>query len=147
MTRGGIWNAAANLTPQLCALAISIAGARFLGPSGLGRQSFIAFVVTTSMSLFTVGVPVALMRTVGESVGAERRAEARGLVEWAWRIGVILASVARSSDRRARTRATPSGRPSPSASSPKPTIPVSLSSSSSSECARCGVSMLRPSWR
>ena len=94
MTRGGIWSAAANLTPQLCALAISIAGARFLGPSGLGRQSFIAFVVATSLNLFTVGVPVALMRTVGESVGADRRAEARGLVAWAWRIGVAGATLA-----------------------------------------------------
>jgi O-antigen/teichoic acid export membrane protein len=94
VTRGGIWNAAANLTPQLCALAISIAGARFLGPSGLGRQSFIAFVVATSLNLFTVGVPVALMRTVGEAVGAGRDAEAQGLVRWAWRIGVGCAAVA-----------------------------------------------------
>jgi O-antigen/teichoic acid export membrane protein len=94
VTRGGIWNAAANLTPQICTLAISIAGARFLGPSGLGRQSFIAFVVATSVNLFTVGVPVALMRTVGESVGAGRIAEARGLVQWAWRIGVGCAAVA-----------------------------------------------------
>jgi O-antigen/teichoic acid export membrane protein len=94
VTRGGIWNAAANLTPQLCALAISIAGARFLGPSGLGRQSFIAFVVATSLNLFTFGVPVALMRTVGEAVGAGRDAEAQGLVRWAWRIGVGCAAVA-----------------------------------------------------
>jgi O-antigen/teichoic acid export membrane protein len=94
VTRGGIWNAAANLTPQLCALAISVAGARFLGPSGLGRQSFIAFVVATSLNLFTVGVPVALMRTVGEALGAGRDAEAQGLVRWAWRIGVGCAAVA-----------------------------------------------------
>jgi O-antigen/teichoic acid export membrane protein len=94
VTRGGIWNAAANLTPQLCALAISIAGARFLGPSGLGRQSFIAFVVATSLNLFTFGIPVALMRTVGEAVGAGRDAAAQGLVRWAWRIGVGCAAVA-----------------------------------------------------
>jgi O-antigen/teichoic acid export membrane protein len=94
VTRGGIWNAAANLTPQLCAMAISIAGARFLGPSGLGRQSFIAFVVATSLNLFTFGLPVALMRTVGEAVGAGRDAEARGLVQWAWRLGVGCAAVA-----------------------------------------------------
>ena len=68
VTRGGIWNAAANLTPQLCTLAISVAGARFLGPSGLGRQSFIAFVVATSLNLFAFGIPVALMRTVGPPV-------------------------------------------------------------------------------
>jgi O-antigen/teichoic acid export membrane protein len=94
VTRGGIWNAAANLTPQLCAMAISIAGARFLGPSGLGRQSFIAFVVAMSLQLFALGMPVALMRTVGEAVGAEHRAEAQGLVLWGWRIGVACAALA-----------------------------------------------------
>jgi O-antigen/teichoic acid export membrane protein len=86
VTRGGIWSAAGNLTPQLCALAISIAGARFLGPSGLGRQSFIAFVVASSLQVFSFGVPLALMRFVGESVGAGKPAEARGLVAWAWRV-------------------------------------------------------------
>jgi O-antigen/teichoic acid export membrane protein len=94
VTRSGIWNAAANLTPQICTLVISIAGARFLGPSGLGRQSFIAFVVATSLNLFTLGVPVALMRTVGEAVGAGRHAQAQGLVRWAWRIAVGCAAVA-----------------------------------------------------
>ena len=94
VTRGGFWNAAANLTPQICTLAISIAGARFLGPSGLGRQSFIAFVVATSLNLFTLGVPIALMRTVGEAMGAGRAAEAQGLVRWAWRIGAGCAAVA-----------------------------------------------------
>ena len=94
VTRGGIWNAASNLTPQLCAMAISIAGARFLGPSGLGRQSFIAFVVAMSWNLFALGVPVALMRTVGEAVGAGRDAEAQGLIRWAWRVGFGCAVVA-----------------------------------------------------
>ena len=75
-------------------MAISIAGARFLGPSGLGRQSFIAFVVATSLQVFGVGMPVALMRTVGEAVGAERRAEAQGLVLWGWRIGVACGALA-----------------------------------------------------
>jgi len=94
VTRGGIWNAASNLTPQLCTMAISVAGARFLGPSGLGRQSFIAFVVATSWNVFALGMPVALMRTVGEALGAGREAEAQGLVRWAWRIGAGLAAVA-----------------------------------------------------
>jgi len=94
VTRAGIWNAASNLTPQLCTMAISIAGARFLGPSLLGRQSFIAFVVAMAWNLFALGVPVALMRTVGEAVGAGRDAEAQGLVRWAWRVGFGCAAVA-----------------------------------------------------
>ena len=93
VARGGLWSAASNLVPQLFTLAVSIAGARFLGPSGLGRQSFIAFVVASTQNLLGLGLPIALMRTVGESLGAGRRAEARGLVTWTWRIAAV-ASVA-----------------------------------------------------
>ncbi|HEX6702180.1 MAG TPA: MATE family efflux transporter [Gaiellaceae bacterium] len=88
VVRGGLWSAASNLAPQLFTLAISIAGARFLGPSGLGRQSFIAFVALSAQNLFGLGVPIALMRTVGESFGAGRRGEARGLVAWTWRLAL-----------------------------------------------------------
>jgi O-antigen/teichoic acid export membrane protein len=93
VVRGGLWSAASTLVPQLFTLVVSIAGARFLGPSGLGRQSFIAFVITSTQYLLALGLPVALMRTVGESVGAGRSAEARGLVAWAQRIA-LPASVA-----------------------------------------------------
>ena len=89
VVRGGIWSAASNLGPQFFTLAVSIAGARFLGPSGLGRQSFIAFVIATSINVFAFGLAIALMRAVGESVGGGRRAEARGLVSWAFRISLI----------------------------------------------------------
>jgi O-antigen/teichoic acid export membrane protein len=89
VVRGGVWSAASNLGPQLFTLAVSIAGARFLGPSGLGRQSFIAFVIASSLNVFGGGLPIAVMRAVGESVGAGRRGEARGLVRWAWRLSAI----------------------------------------------------------
>jgi O-antigen/teichoic acid export membrane protein len=94
VVRGGLWSAASNLVPQLFVMAVSIAGARFLGPSGLGRQSFIAFVVSSTQYLLAFGMPVALMRTVGESVGAGRGAAARGLVAWAQRIAVPLSVAA-----------------------------------------------------
>jgi O-antigen/teichoic acid export membrane protein len=87
VVRGGFWSAGANVAPQLFALAISIEGARFLGAAGLGRQSFIAFVIAVTQNVLPFGLPIALMRTVGEAVGADRRAEARGLVDWGWRIG------------------------------------------------------------
>jgi O-antigen/teichoic acid export membrane protein len=89
VVRGGIWSAAASVAPQFFALAVSVAGARFLGPAGLGRQSFIAFVIVAVQSLLVLGLPIALMRAVGEAVGAERPAVARGLVDWAWRIGSV----------------------------------------------------------
>src|SRR4029078_13458442 len=42
-------------------------------------QSFIAFVVAMSWNVFALGMPVALMRTVGEALGAGREAEAQVL--------------------------------------------------------------------
>jgi len=92
VVRGGLWSAATNVVPQFFTLAVSIAGARFLGPSGLGRQSFIAFVATSSISVFGFGLQIALMRAVGEAVGAGRAGEARGLVAWGARISLFGAS-------------------------------------------------------
>jgi O-antigen/teichoic acid export membrane protein len=86
VVRGGIWTAASTVLPQFFTLAVSVMAARKLGPSGLGRQSFIAFVAASAISVFGFGLPVALMRTVGECLGAGRAAEARGLVVWAVRL-------------------------------------------------------------
>src|SRR2546421_1789043 len=89
VVRGGIWSAASNLFPQFFTMAVSIAGARFLGPSGLGRQSFIAFVIASAINVFGFGLQIALMRAVGESLGAGRAAEARGLIAWGARMSLI----------------------------------------------------------
>jgi O-antigen/teichoic acid export membrane protein len=86
VVRGGIWSAASATIPQFFTLAVSVAGARFLGPSGLGRQSFIAFVCTSSINLFGYGLQISLMRAIGEAVGAGRGAEARGLFRWGARL-------------------------------------------------------------
>jgi O-antigen/teichoic acid export membrane protein len=86
VVRGGMWTAASTVLPQFFTLAVSITAARELGPSGLGRQSFIAFVAAAAISVFGLGLPVALMRTVGECLGAGRAAEARGLIVWAARL-------------------------------------------------------------
>src|SRR5919199_3967595 len=94
VARAGVWSTATNVVPQLYTLVISIAGARFLGPDGLGRQSFIAFVVASALNIFGLGMPIAVMRAVGESMGAGRPAEARGLVRWAWKISAIGGSAA-----------------------------------------------------
>jgi O-antigen/teichoic acid export membrane protein len=100
VVRGGVWTAASTVLPQFFTLAVSVTAARELGPSGLGRQSFIAFVAASAISVFGLGLPVALMRTVGECVGAGRSAEARGLVVWAARLssfgatGALLALLA-----------------------------------------------------
>jgi len=60
--RGGFWYTASRVVPQLYTLAISIVAARFLGPGGMGRQSFIAFVELSLVALLSNGIFFALMR-------------------------------------------------------------------------------------
>lgn len=100
--RGGIWNGVSLTLPQLWSLVISVAAARFLGPDGMGRQSFIAFVEVSVTMVFTGGIPLALMRYTSEALGRQRPEVARDLVRLAWRIelaaaaagGAVLATVA-----------------------------------------------------
>jgi O-antigen/teichoic acid export membrane protein len=84
--RGGFWFTASRLIPQLYSLAISIAAARFLGPSGMGRQSFIAFAEISLAVLLANGMFLALMRSVGEAVGRNRPDALRELLAWGLRI-------------------------------------------------------------
>ena len=95
--RSGIWSVASKSLPQLFGLAVSITGARILGASGFGRQSYIAFVAASVIYLLGLGIPLSVMRQVGESVGAGRAMQARGLVRWSWRFafaGSIVGFVA-----------------------------------------------------
>src|SRR5919206_3457231 len=87
--RGGMWSAASFVIPQFFTLAVSVAGARFLGPSGLGRQSFIAFVIASSINLFGYGLQIAVMRAIGEAVGAGRAGEGPGLFPWGLRLSGV----------------------------------------------------------
>jgi O-antigen/teichoic acid export membrane protein len=84
--RGGAWNVAGAFVPQFGLLAISIAAARFLGPERFGRQSFIAFVEVSALTLFTAGLPLALARYVGTALGEGRGDVAGGLFGWVWRL-------------------------------------------------------------
>ncbi|HTA04993.1 MAG TPA: oligosaccharide flippase family protein, partial [Solirubrobacteraceae bacterium] len=64
-------------------MAISIAAARFLGPTGMGRQSFIAFTMISLTQLVSEGLKESLMRSIGEALGADRPHAVRGLLSWA----------------------------------------------------------------
>ncbi len=79
VVRYGLWKMFANALPQLYTLVLSIAASRYLGAAGLGRQSFIAFVEATMVTLLSASMSVALMRYVGEAVGAGRPGAARWL--------------------------------------------------------------------
>ncbi len=91
--RGGAWTTLGHVIPQLYVVAISIAGARFLGPSDFGRQSFIAFVSLSVLLVLTSGIGLALMRTVAEALGRDRADEALGVAGWAWRLQLVGAAL------------------------------------------------------
>jgi O-antigen/teichoic acid export membrane protein len=91
--RGGVWNLVARFLPQVYVLIISVAAARFLGPAGMGRQSFIAFIALSATMLFTGGLSLAVMRFIGEELGRDRPGAAIALVRWAWRVAFVGAIV------------------------------------------------------
>ncbi|MFN2471268.1 MAG: lipopolysaccharide biosynthesis protein [Gaiellaceae bacterium] len=100
---GGAWSTAGRIIPQLYTLVLSIAAARFLTTGEFGRQSFIAFVELSLVMLLTAGLPLALMRYIGESLGRGRADVVRGLIRWAWAVeaaaailgaGVLVAAAA-----------------------------------------------------
>jgi O-antigen/teichoic acid export membrane protein len=93
LLRGGAWTAVSSVVPQLYTVALSIAAARFLGPSDFGRQSFIAFVAISIHLVLTSGIGLALMRSVAETLGRDRPDQALGLVAWAWRLQVVSALI------------------------------------------------------
>jgi O-antigen/teichoic acid export membrane protein len=93
---GTAWSIAGKILPQLYTLVLSIVAAHFLTRDEFGRQSFIAFVELSLVMFFTGGLPVALMRYVGETLGRGDAARVRGLVSWAWRLEGAAAAVGAS---------------------------------------------------
>jgi O-antigen/teichoic acid export membrane protein len=79
VVRYGLWKMFSTALPQVYTLVLSIAASRYLGAAGLGRQSFIAFVEATTVTLLSASMSLALMRYVGEAVGAGRPGAARWL--------------------------------------------------------------------
>lgn len=82
---GSAWNVASLVGPQIWTVVVSVAAARFLGPDLLGRQSYIAFVQLSVMTLATGAVPLGVMRWISEFRGAGRVDAVPRLLRWAWR--------------------------------------------------------------
>lgn len=82
--RGTAWSTVARVLPQVYVLITSVVAARFLGPDGMGRQSFIAFAELSTIMLLSSGLSISLMRYVGEQLGRDRPGTALHLVRWAW---------------------------------------------------------------
>ena len=81
---GGLWYVTSYTVPQAYTLIISIFAARFLGPDGMGRQSFIAFVSITLTALLSSAMYVAVMRYIGETTGRGRSELLPRLLWFAW---------------------------------------------------------------
>lgn len=96
VARGGLWTLTARIVPQVQLLVLSIVAARFLDPDLMGRQSFIAFVVSSVTIIATAGLPAGLSRFVAELQGARLGGVARSLFWWTWRIELGTAALAAS---------------------------------------------------
>ena len=93
VVRGGLWKMFSNALPQLYALTLSIAAARYLGPDGMGRQSFIAFAEILTIEVISSGLAMAAQRYIGEAVGARRGAQARWLALTIFKIELVGAAI------------------------------------------------------
>jgi O-antigen/teichoic acid export membrane protein len=89
----GLWATSSRLLTQFYSLLMSIVAARFLGPDGMGRQSLIAFAAIFATTAMALGVPTAVMRYVGERIGAGESETLPKLVRSVWRVEAIAAAV------------------------------------------------------
>jgi O-antigen/teichoic acid export membrane protein len=93
VARGGVWEVAASVIPQFYVVVQSIFIARYLGPTGVGQVALITLVVLTTTTLFTLGMPTALLRFTGRLIGAGRGGAAHALYRWTWRFQAVAAAL------------------------------------------------------
>jgi O-antigen/teichoic acid export membrane protein len=92
--RGGAWGLLLAIVPSLQTLLISVAAARLLGAEDFGRQSFIAFISVSCVSVFAARMPAAQARFGAELLGAGERGEVVTLLRWTWRVQLASGAVA-----------------------------------------------------
>jgi O-antigen/teichoic acid export membrane protein len=90
---GGLWTLLNRVLPQAQLLVLSIIVARYLGPTDMGRQSFIAFVAIALVQVATAGMPIALVRFIGELIGARRGGHAMSLYAFTRRVERVAAAL------------------------------------------------------
>ena len=91
--RGSLWQIGSTLAPYFLTTVVSIVAARVLGPDRMGRQSYIAFIVLTTVTFCNAGFTAAVPRYVGEFMGRGERGKLRSLVIWSWRIEFVAALI------------------------------------------------------
>lgn len=70
VARSSAWSLASKLLPLAFVVVVSIAAARYLGPEEFGRQSFIAFIELSLVTLLIAGLASAVAQFVGAALGA-----------------------------------------------------------------------------
>src|SRR4051794_21736738 len=90
---GGLWTLLNRAVPQAQLLVLSIISARYLGPTDMGRQSYIAFVALALVQAATAGFPGALSRFIGELLGARLGGQAVSLYRFTRRVELIAAAL------------------------------------------------------
>jgi O-antigen/teichoic acid export membrane protein len=93
VARGGVWEVASSVIPQLFTVVQSIFIARYLGPTGVGTIAFISLIVYSGSTLLTLGLPSALLRFTGRLIGEGRGKEAVVLYRWTMRVEAIVAAL------------------------------------------------------
>ena len=96
VARGAMWSVLGRAVPQAQLLLLSIVAARYLGPAGTGRLSFIAFVSLSLVLMATAGPPASLSRFVGELLGAREADVVPGLYRWTWNLELAAGGLATS---------------------------------------------------
>lgn len=82
--KGATWSLLGQTIPQLYLIVISVAAARYLGPSSFGRQSYIAFVEISTIALLSAGIPSTIARFVADALGRGDSEFALRLTRWSW---------------------------------------------------------------
>jgi O-antigen/teichoic acid export membrane protein len=86
--RGSAWAIASHVLPFAVTMVVSIVAARILGPDGMGRQSFIAFVVMAVTTLCMAGLPAAIVKYTGDSIGRRDPAALAHVAAFSTRVAV-----------------------------------------------------------
>jgi O-antigen/teichoic acid export membrane protein len=94
MVRGGPWQTASHLSPYVMTALISIVAARALGPDGMGRQSYISFIVISAITICSGGFAASMPRYVAELIGKGEDGRILSLYSWARRFGLLAAGTA-----------------------------------------------------
>jgi O-antigen/teichoic acid export membrane protein len=90
---GGLWSVLTNSLAPMLLLMQSVVAARFLGPTRMGQQSFIAWVEISTAFALSAGASGTLSRYIGATIAAERGGQMRDVLRTFTRLQLAVAVV------------------------------------------------------